>query len=201
MDKFTEIINGIDSFLWGIPLTALILACGLTLTFKLGFVQLRKLGLGFKFMMKDDSGGTGEVSSFAALCTALSATVGTGNIVGVASAVSVGGAGALLWMEIAALLGMAAKYAEGLLAVKYRVTDAEGNILGGPFYYIENGMGHKWKWLAKMFAVFGIGAGLLGIGTITQVNSITDSVRGFFDPGMEHTVELFGMTYSIYTII
>ncbi len=201
MEQLTEIIKSIDSFLWGIPLTALIFACGLTLTAKLGFVQLRKLGLGFKFMMKDDSGGEGEVSSFAALCTALSATVGTGNIVGVASAVSVGGAGALFWMEIAALLGMATKYAEGLLAVKYRVTDKDGSILGGPFYYIENGMGHKWKWLAKFFAVSGIAAGLLGTGTITQINSITGSIEGFFDPQKQHTVEIFGVSYSLAAVI
>ena len=197
----TEMIDTINNILWGIPLPALILACGIILTLKLRCVQLRKLGLGFRFMMKDDSGGDGEISGFAALCTALSATVGTGNIVGVAGAVSVGGAGALLWMEIAALFGMATKYAEGLLAVKYRVTDSDGKVLGGPFHYIENGMGKRWKWLAVLFAIFGAGAGLLGIGTITQINGITDAIRGFFDPGMTHTVELFGMTYSIFTVI
>ncbi|MBQ9383674.1 MAG: alanine:cation symporter family protein [Ruminiclostridium sp.] len=194
-------IDAINDILWGIPLPALILACGITLSFKLKGVQLRKLGLGFKYMFKDDSGGEGEVSGFAALCTALSATVGTGNIVGVAAAVSVGGAGALFWMEIAALFGMATKYAEGLLAVKYRVSDGEGHMLGGPFQYIENGMGKRWKWLAVLFAAFGAGAGLLGIGTITQINGITDAIKGFFDPEMTHTVELFGMSYSIYTVI
>lgn len=201
MEKFNEIIAQIDSFVWGVPLIVLILSCGITLTFKIRFLQLRKLGKAFRYMMKDETNGNGEVSSFAALCTALSATVGTGNIVGVATALSAGGPGALFWMEIAALFGMATKYAEGLLAIKYRVTDKEGSMLGGPFYYIERGMGKKWKWLAKIFAFFGVGAGLLGIGTITQINGITAAVKRFFDPDSVHTVSLLGTQYSISTVI
>ena len=106
-------------------------------------------------MVKNEEGGQGDVTSFQALCTALfSKRFGTGNIVGVATAIVAGGPGALFWLELAGLLGMATKYAEGLLAVKYRTFDDHGKALGGPFYYIENGLGPKWKWLAKMFAIF-----------------------------------------------
>ncbi len=201
MEQFEAIINKIDEMLWGVPLIVLILACGILLTVKTRGVQFRALGRALKYTMREESGGHGEVSSFAALCTALSATVGTGNIVGVATAISAGGAGALFWMEIAALFGMATKYAEGLLAIKYRITDAQGGILGGPFYYIERGMGAGWKWLAKLFAVFGVLAGLLGIGTVTQINGITAAVRGFFDPDGVNTVSILGREYSLATVI
>lgn len=139
-----------------------------------------------------------------ALCVlALSATIGTGNIVGVATAIGVlaGGPGALFWMWLAALFGMATKYAEGFLAVKYRTIDKEGHVLGGPFYYIENGMGPKWKWLAKLFAFFGACVGLFGIGTFTQVNGIASAVQGFFDPNKENTISIFGNEYSIAIVI
>ena len=136
-----------------------------------------------------------------ALCTALSATIGTGNITGVATAIALGGPGALFWMVIAAFFGMATKYAEGLLAIKYRTIDEDGHVLGGPFYYIENGMGKKWTWLAKIFAFFGAGVGLFGIGTFTQVNSIASAVKNFFDPDMAHTVSLFGGNYSWATVV
>ena len=201
MDKFNDIISEIDSYVWGIPLIVLIIACGILLTVRLGFLQVRKLGKALKFMVKNEESGSGEVSSFSALCTALSATVGTGNIVGVATAVAAGGAGALFWMEVAAFFGMATKYAEGLLAVKYRVKDENGDILGGPFYYIENGLGKRWKWLGKAFAVFGLGAGLMGIGTITQINGITSAANNFFDPDSAHTVSIFGMEQTWTTII
>lgn len=138
----------------------------------------------------EKSGEHGEVSSFAALCTALSATIGTGNIVGVATALVAGGPEALLWMWIAALLGTATKYSECLLAVKYRVVAEDGHIIGGPFYYIEKGMGEKWKWLAKIFAFFGVGVGLFGIGTFTQVNGITSAVKNFFDPSSFRYISL-----------
>ena len=152
-------------------------------------------------MFQNEGEGHGEVSSFAALCTALSATIGTGNIVGVATALVAGGAGALFWMWIAALFGMATKYSEGVLAIKYRVVDESSHVLGGPFYYIENGMGKKWTWLAKIFAFFGAGVGLFGIGTFTQVNSIASAVKNFFDPDMAHTVSLLGGNYSWATVI
>ncbi len=201
MGKINDLIKSIDDYVWGIPLIALILICGILLTVRIGFIQVRKLGTALKYMLKDEETGHGEVSSFAALCTALSATVGTGNIVGVATAIAAGGPGALFWMEVAAFFGMATKYAEGLLAIKYRVTDNNGNILGGPFYYIENGMGRRWKWLAKLFAVFGLLAGIMGIGTITQINGITSAANNFFDPEKSHTFEILGQNFTWTTMI
>ena len=180
----------------------LILAGGILLTIRLGFLQIRHLPLALKWMVKNEEEGDGEVSSFGALCTALSATIGTGNIVGVATAIAAGGPGALFWMEIAALFGMATKYAEGLLAVKYRVVDEENHALGGPFYYIERGMGAKWKWLAKIFAFFGVCVGLLGIGTFSQVNGISSAVNNFFDPSQSWTVTIPRIgTYSWTVVI
>lgn len=201
MEKINTVISTLDSYVWGLPLIILIMVCGVTLTVRLRFLQIRKLGRALKYMISNEESGSGEVSSFAALCTALSATVGTGNIVGVATAIAAGGLGALLWMELAAFLGMATKYAEGLLAVKYRVKDENGNILGGPFYYIENGLGKKWKWLGKMFAVFGLLAGIMGIGTITQINGITSAANIFFDPDKKHTLSILGMEYTWTTVI
>ena len=201
MSSFETMINKIDEYVWGLPLIFLILACGLILTIRLRLLQVCHLGKALKYMVKNEEGGSGEVSSFAALCTALSATVGTGNIVGVATALAAGGAGALFWMEVAAFLGMATKYAEGLLAVKYRTSDKYGTVLGGPFYYIERGMGKKWKWLAKMFAVFGLLAGLMGIGTITQINGITTAANDFFDPDRSASVSLPFGDYTVTTIV
>lgn len=177
-----DILKTVDDFIWGAPLMILILTGGIYLTVRLGLLQMRKLPLALKWMVKNEEEGEGEVTSFAALCTALSATIGTGNIVGVATAIGLGGPGALFWMVVAAFFGMATKYAEGLLAVKYRTVDEENHILGGPFYYIELGMGKKWKPLAKLFAFFGACVGLFGIGTFTQVNGITSAIQHFFDP-------------------
>lgn len=192
----------IDNFVWGVPLMVLILAGGLLLTLRTRCLQVTKLPLALKWMAKNEEGGEGEVSSFAALCTALSATIGTGNIVGVATAVCAGGPGALFWMIVAAFLGMATKYSEGLLAVKYRVIDKNNHTLGGPFYYIEQGMGKNFKWLAKMFAFFGTAAGLMGIGTFTQVNGITSAAQNFFDPNKTNTVTIPGIgTYSWVVVV
>ena len=199
--QIDKIITAIDNAVWGLPLICLIMATGIFLTARLGLVQIRHLGKAFKFMFKDEEDGSGEVTSFGALCTALSATIGTGNITGVATAIALGGPGALFWMVIAAFFGMATKYAEGLLAIKYRTIDEDGHVLGGPFYYFENGMGKKWTWLAKIFAFFGAGVGLFGIGTFTQVNSIASAVKNFFDPDMAHTVSLFGGNYSWATVV
>ena len=185
-----DILNSIDNFVWGVPLMVLILAGGILLTVRLGVMQFRKLPLALKWMVKNEEGGEGEISSFSALCTALSATIGTGNIVGVATAVGTGGPGALFWMVITAFFGMSTKFAEGLLAVKYRVVGKDGHSLGGPFYYIELGMGKKWKWLAKLFAFFGVCVGLFGIGTFSQVNGISSAVHNFFDPNDLHCVKL-----------
>ena len=185
-----DILNSIDNFVWGVTLMVLILAGGILLTIRLGVMQIRKLPLALKWMVKNEEGGEGEISSFSALCTALSATIGTGNIVGVATAVGTGGPGALFWMVITAFFGMSTKFAEGLLAVKYRVVGKDGHSLGGPFYYIELGMGKKWKWLAKLFAFFGVCVGLFGIGTFSQVNGISSAVHNFFDPNDLHCVKL-----------
>lgn len=201
MEKFNKLVSEIDGYVWGVPLIVMIMFCGLLLTVRVGLLQVRKLGLALKLMFRDEEDGSGEVSGFQALCTALSATVGTGNIVGVATALCAGGPGALLWMEIAAFLGMATKYSEGLLAIKYRRKDKNGSMLGGPFYYIEGGLGEKHKWLGKLFALFGLLAGLMGIGTITQINGITSAANGFFDPESAHTVSIFGAEYTYTTII
>lgn len=202
MEAFNEVLQKIYDMISGVPLIILILFGGIFLTIRLGGVQIRKLPLALRWMIQNEEDGTGEISSFGALCTALSATIGTGNIVGVATAIAAGGPGALLWMEIAALFGMATKYAEGLLAVKYRVVDKDNHSLGGPFYYIEHGMGKKWRWLAKLFAFFGVCVGLFGIGTFSQVNGISSAVKNFFDPSMSWTVDIPGIgTYSWTVII
>ena len=194
-------IKWVDDRIWGLPLIILILTTGIYLTVRLGGLQIRHLPKALRFMVKNEDDGHGEVTSFGALCTALSATIGTGNITGVATALAAGGPGALFWMVVAAFFGMATKYAEGLLAIKYRTIDQDGHVLGGPFYYIENGMGKNWRWLAKIFAFFGAGVGLFGIGTFTQVNSIASAVKNFFDPNTENAVQMFGNTYSWATVI
>lgn len=206
MESFFGTINNmlvaIDDFIWGIPLMVLILFGGILLTVRLRGIQFSQLPRALRYMVKNEKGGAGEVTSFGALCTALSATIGTGNIVGVATAIVAGGPGALFWMWLAALFGMATKFAEGLLAVKYRSIDKKtGHVLGGPFYYIERGMGIKWRWLAKLFAFFGMCVGLFGIGTFTQVNSISSAFTGFFDPQKASTISILGMDYSIFTVI
>ena len=192
----------IDDLVWGIPMIVLILAVGVLLTIRLKGLQITKLPLAVKHIFANEKDGKeGEVSSFGALCMALSATIGTGNIVGVATAIVAGGPGALFWMWVAALLGTATKYAECLLAIKYRVVAADGHVVGGPFYYIEKGMGKNWKWLGKLFAIFGALAGLLGIGTFTQINGITGAVNNFFDPQNVNTISLFGTEYSWSVVI
>ena len=179
-----QLLNGINGIVWGPPLLILLVGTGIYFTFKLKLLQIFKLPLAMKYLFsKDDEeyddDAKGDVSSFAALCTALSATIGTGNIVGVATAIATGGPGALLWMWVAAFFGMATKYAEGVLAIKYREVDENGQMSGGPMYYIEKGVGNKF--LAKMFAIFGVGVALLGIGTFGQVNSIASAAKIIFN--------------------
>ena len=169
-----ELLNSIDSFVWGPPLLVLLVGTGIFLTLRLGFLQVSRLPKALQLIFKAENAGEGDIDSFKALCTALAATVGTGNIVGVATAVKAGGPGAIFWMWIAAFFGMATKYAEGVLAVKYRTVDAKGQISGGPMYYIELGLGKKYKPLAIAFAFFGILVAYFGIGTFAQVNSIVD---------------------------
>ena len=195
-------LTKIDDLVWGIPMIVLILSVGILLTFRLKGLQVIKLPLAIKHIFANEKDGKeGEVSSFGALCMALSATIGTGNIVGVATAIVAGGPGALFWMWVAAFFGTATKYAECLLAIKYRVVAADGHVVGGPFYYIEKGMGKNWKWLGKMFAIFGALAGLMGIGTFTQINGITGAVNNFFDPQNVNTITLFGAEYSWSVVI
>lgn len=202
LGQISIVITTIDDFVWGIPLIVLILSVGIYLTIRLKGLQITKMPMAIRHIRDNEKTGEhGEVSSFGALCTALSATIGTGNIVGVATALVAGGPGALFWMWLAALLGTATKYSECLLSIKYRVVAEDGHIIGGPFYYIEKGMGKNWKWLAKIFAFFGVGVGLFGIGTFTQVNGITSAVKNFFDPDSQNTVHLFGTDYSIAVVI
>lgn len=182
MEQLTQLLNHVDSFVWGAPLLILLVGTGIYLTIRLGLIQVLKLPLALRYLFSEEKGiekAHGDVSSFAALCTALAATIGTGNIVGVATAIKVGGPGALFWMWIAAFFGMATKYAEGLLAVKYRVVDKNGQMSGGPMYYIERGLGSKW--LAKSFAFFGICVAFFGIGTFAQINSITQATQIAFN--------------------
>ena len=171
-----ELLKALDAFAWGPPLLILLVGTGIYLTIRLGLLQVTRLPKAFQLIFTKDK-GHGDVSSFAALCTALAATVGTGNIIGVATAIKVGGPGALFWMWMAAFFGMATKYAEGLLAIKYRTKDANGAVAGGPMHYILLGMGEKWRPLAIFFALAGVLVALLGIGTFTQVNSITESIQ------------------------
>jgi len=195
---FNDILVKIDDVVWGIPTIVLILFTGLLLTIRCRGIQFTKLGRAFKQIFKKNE-GEGELSGFSALCTALSATIGTGNIVGVATAIAAGGPGALFWMWFAAILGTATKYAECMLAIKYREVKEDGTVLGGPFYTIEKGMGKKWKWLAVLFAIFGVAAGLLGIGTMTQINGITSAVNMAVKSSVAFT--LGGNEYTWATVI
>ncbi|PWI25313.1 sodium:alanine symporter family protein [Kurthia sibirica] len=169
-----------SNFLWGIPLIVLIIGTGLYLTIRVGFLQIRLLPVALRlvFSKNHSKDAEGDISQFQALTTALAATVGTGNIVGVATAVILGGPGAILWMWFAAVLGMATKYAEAILAVKYRVKDSNGQMAGGPMYYLERGL--KQKWLAVLFAIFGVIASF-GIGNGTQANSVAGVIKNTFN--------------------
>lgn len=174
-----DIIGKISSFVWGPPLLILLVGTGIFLTFRIGFLQFSTLPYALKlaFSKKQDTTSKGDISHFQSLMTALAATIGTGNIAGVATAVALGGPGAVFWMWISALFGMATKYAEAILAVKYRVEDEDGEMSGGPMYYLEKGL--KQKWLAVLFALFGAVAAF-GIGNMVQSNSVADVVSSTF---------------------
>ncbi len=198
MEMLLSILTKINQLVWGPPLLILLVGTGIYLTISLGLIQVTKLPLALKSIFdKEPSDYQGDVSSFGALCTALAATIGTGNIVGVATAIKAGGPGALFWMWIAAFFGMATKYAEGLLAVKYRVKDANGQMSGGPMYYIELGLGKKW--LAKLFAFFGIGVAFFGIGSFTQVNAISSAVAQTFKLPMTVTIIIITILVALVT--
>ena len=198
MESFLPMLNAIDSFLWGVPLITLLVGTGILLTIRLSLLQVVQLPRALSLILRAKNRGAGDISSFKALCVALAATIGTGNIVGVATAVKVGGPGAIFWMWMAAFFGMATKYAEGLLAVKYRTTDERGEIAGGPMYYIRNGMGEKYRPLACFFAVATVLVAFFGIGTFPQVNAIVDSVEISF--GISRIVTDIALTVLIAAI-
>lgn len=187
-----ETLNAIDSFVWGPPLLVLLIGTGLMLTVRLHLLQVFRLPRALKLIFTAKNQGEGDVDSFKALCTALAATVGTGNIVGVATAVHAGGPGAIFWMWMAAFVGMATKYAEGCLAVKYRTVDKNGDIAGGPMYYIENGLGKKYKPLAFLFAFFGV---LVACGAFIKLDVIwvlADIVNGLM--AIPNLIALIGLS-------
>ena len=183
MEAVTNFINMINGIVWGVPMLVMILGVGLFLSIGLKFMPILKLGKGFKLLWSGrqvtDEDEKGDVSPFNALMTSLSATIGTGNIAGVATAIFIGGPGALFWMWCTALVGMATKFSEAVLAVKFRENDANGNHIGGPMYYIKNGLGSKWAWLGTAFAIFGSFAGF-GIGNTVQANSVADAMSSNF---------------------
>ena len=177
IESWVTQINGI---VWGVPMIIAIIGTGLFLSVGLRLVPIRHIGTGFRLLFSRTSEGEGEIAPFGALMTSLSATIGTGNIAGVATAVFLGGPGALFWMWCTALVGIATKYAEAVLAVQYREVDELGNYTGGPMYYIRNGLGPRWKWLAFAFAFFATFAGF-GLGNAVQSNSVAHSLQTTFD--------------------
>ncbi len=194
-----ETIEALRDLVWGPPLLALLLGFGAMMTLRLRAIQIRRLPEALRSLFHSGE-GEGEVSPFASLCTALAATIGTGNIAGVATAICTGGPGALFWMVLAGLLGMATQYAEAYLSVKYRVRDRGGHMLGGPFLYIERGLGQRWRWLGRLFAAFAVFAGLFGVGTIAQAGSVAAAARRFFEPDFDPLgsagLLLFGQRYA-----
>lgn len=200
MNNLQSILESIDNFVWGPPLLILLVGTGIYFTFRLGLIQFRHLPTALKmvFSKDKDAGKQGDVSSFSALCTALSATIGTGNIVGVATAIKLGGPGALFWMWLAALFGMATKYAECLLAVKYRQVDDKGQMVGGPMYYLQYGVGSRT--LAVLFALFAIGVACFGIGTFPQVNAILDATEISFGVSREISAVVLTLLVAFVTV-
>ncbi len=206
--SFSEIIGVIDDWAWSYPLLILLVGSGIFLSIRLGFIQFGKFGYAMKNtvgkMFKKVEAGKGEVTPFQALTTALAATVGTGNIVGVTGAVILGGPGAVFWMWIAALFGMCTKFCEVVLAVRYRERNAEGDWVGGPMYYIKNGLGKNWKWLGALFCVFG-GLAAFGIGNATQVQSIASAINNAIDSFGGNTganqITALGSTFKLSTLI
>jgi AGCS family alanine or glycine:cation symporter len=181
METVYGMIGAVNGFVWGPVMLFLILGTGLYLTLGLRFLPVRLIPEGFRLIWKGRKEGKeeGEISPFNALMTSLSATIVTGNIAGVATAIFMGGPGAMFWMWVAAFLGMATKYSEAVLAVNYREKDEEGNHVGGPMFYIKNGLGDNWKWLAFLFALFASIASF-GIGNTIQANSVSDVLESSF---------------------
>ena len=203
-----EIVNYLNGIAWGPWMLILLVGTGVYLSAKVGFIQFAKFGYVMKNtagkLFKKQSAGEGEVTPFQALATALAATVGTGNIAGVTGAIAIGGPGAVFWMWISALFGMVTKYAEVVLAVRYRERNAKGDWVGGPMYYIKNGLGQKWNWLAVLFSVLGCLAAF-GIGNMTQVNTIAGAINNAIDAFGGNTAansfELFGQMVPFTSVV
>ena len=180
LEIITKINSALNNFVWGVPAIVCILGVGLYLTIGTKFLQFRKFGYSLRNtigrIFEKNTASTGSMTPFQAVCTALAATVGTGNIAGVAGAIAIGGPGAVFWMWISALLGMCTKFAEVTLAVHFRERNSKGDYAGGPMYYIKNGLGKKWMWLAYLYAAFGV-LTVFGTGNATQVNTITASIN------------------------
>lgn len=197
MEAFSNLVSVVNSFVWGPWLLVFLVGTGVFLTLRLGFLQFSQLPYALKlafFPSQQDRKSAGDISHFQALMTALAATIGTGNIVGVATAFILGGPGAVFWMWITALFGMATKYGEAVLAVKYRVVDDYGEMAGGPMFYIEKGLG--WKWMAVLFAFFGAVAAF-GIGNLVQINSVAGNMASTFHVNPVIT----GTVLTIFTAI
>lgn len=206
--NISEMITALDDFAWGPIILILLTGTGLYLSIRLGFLQFRKFGYAMKntigkVFKKGEKAGAGEVTPWQSVTTALAATVGTGNIAGVAGAIAIGGPGAVFWMWVSALLGMCTKYAEVVLAVQFRERDSDGDRAGGPMYYIKNGLGKSWKWLGVIFSIFGALAAF-GIGNATQVNSISGSINNAittFGGSNGADITFLGSTFSTTTLI
>ncbi len=180
LELITNINKILNDFIWGLPAIVCIIGVGLYLAIRTRFLQIRKFGYALKCtigrIFKKTTAAKGSLTPFQAVCTALAATVGTGNIAGVAGAIAIGGPGAVFWMWVSALLGMGTKFAEVTLAVHFRERNSHGDLVGGPMYYIKNGLGKKWMWLAYLYAIFGVCA-VFGTGNATQVNTITAAIN------------------------
>jgi len=205
---FSEFVSYLNGIAWGPWMLLLLVGTGVYLSVRVGFIQFAKFGYAMKNtlgkLFKKQTAGEGEVTPLQAVSTALAATVGTGNIAGVTGAIAVGGPGAVFWMWLSALFGMVTKYAEVVLAIRYRERNAKGEWVGGPMYYIRNGLGKKWNWLAVVFSLFGALAAF-GIGNMTQVNTIAHSINNAIDAFGGNTaawsVQLFGQTVPISSLI
>lgn len=180
LETLEQINRAVNSFVWGVPAMICIIGVGLYLSIRTGFIQFRKFGYTFKMtigrMFRKKEASEGSITPFQAVCTALAATVGTGNIAGVAGAIAIGGPGAVFWMWISALLGMCTKFSEVTLAVHFREKNIHGDWVGGPMYYIKNGLGAKWRWMAALFSILGV-LTVFGTGNATQVNTITSAIN------------------------
>ena len=205
LELIKSVNDSLNAFIWGVPAMVCIIGVGLYLGFRTGFVQIRKFPYAIKStvgrMFRKKEAKDGAITPFQAVCTALAATVGTGNIAGVAGAIALGGPGAVFWMWISALLGMGTKFAEVTLAVRFRERNEKGDYVGGPMYYIKNGLGSKWMWLAYLYAFFGACA-VFGTGNATQVNTITAAVNSaLLNYGLLQSSQVSGFNLAVGVVI